>query len=144
VQDPFGNHWYIATRLQSMLVPEGLGNVLPFLHPTSAARLVDFLERTFGGRELQRFEHGGRVVHTAVQIGNAVVEMGEPEEDRRQPAAFFVYVEDADAAYERALAAGATSLWPPADQPYGYRVAGVQDPFGYQWFPATPLPDRNR
>lgn len=143
VRDSAGNYWYIATRLAGHYAPENLGDVLPFLHPESAAKLVDFLERAFGAQELQRFEHEGRVMHTAVRIGDAVIEMGEPEDRRGLPEnAFYLYVEDADAVYRRALAAGATSLFPPADQPYGDRTGGIQDPAGYQWFPATRLARR--
>ena len=55
------------------------------------------------------------------------------------PSGFYLFVEDCDAVYHRAIQAGATSLWPPADQQYGERTAGFVDPFGYQWIPATQL-----
>jgi len=54
------------------------------------------------------------------------------------------YVPDADAAYARALAAGATSLFPPADQPYGDRCGGVEDAWGHRWYIASPLARRDR
>ena len=54
------------------------------------------------------------------------------------PSAFYLYVGDADVVYERALAAGAKSLWPPSDQPYGDRTGGVEDAMGNQWFIARP------
>ncbi len=54
------------------------------------------------------------------------------------PGAFYLYVGDADMLYQQALAAGAKSLWPPAEQPYGDRVGAVEDSIGNQWFIARP------
>ena len=86
------------------------------------------------------YEESGRVMHAAVRIGDAVLEMGEPREEvQPMPSRFFLYVDDCDAWYRRAVAAGATSLEEPADQPYGHRTAVVVDPFGYQWVPASLL-----
>jgi uncharacterized glyoxalase superfamily protein PhnB len=138
VKDVAGNHWYIATRLGSALAQEGVGSVVPFVHPQGALKYIEFLKQAFGAQEMAVFERGGMVMHAAVRIGDAVLEMGEAhDESASMHSAYYMYVEDADAIYERALAAGATSLWPPTDQPYGDRMAGLQDPFGYQWFPAT-------
>lgn len=140
VKDFAGNHWYIATRVGPHFAPEGLGTVLPFLLPPNARALIDFLKQAFAAREMAVFEESGRVVHGAVRIGDAVLEMGEPREPVEFLASrFFVYVEDCDLAYGRAVAAGASSLQEPADQPYGHRAALVEDPFGYQWIPASLL-----
>ncbi len=85
------------------------------------------------------FEQGGRVMHAAVRIGDSVLEMGEsgmpPELGR-----FFLYVEDCDAWYERAIAAGAKSVQPPADQFHHHRTAVVVDPMGQEWVPAMLIP----
>src|SRR5712692_7310960 len=135
VKDFAGNHWYIATRFASTVAPEGLGTVLPFVYPAKVRAFLDFLKRAFAAEEMGVFEESGRVVHAAVRIGDAVLEMGEPHEAQSLPSRFFLYVEDCDAWYRRAVAAGATSLEPPADQPEcdGHRTAVVLDPFGYQW-----------
>ncbi len=139
VKDFAGNHWYIATRSASVVAPEGLGTVLPFVFPPKARAFIDFLKRAFAAEEMGVFEESGRVVHAAVRIGDAVLEMGESHELLSMPSSFFLYVEDCDAWYRRAVAAGATSIEPPADQPYGHRTAVVLDPFGYQWIPASLL-----
>jgi len=140
VKDFAGNHWYIATRFASTVAPESLGTVLPFLYPLKARVFIDFLKRAFAAEEMAVFEESGRVVHAAVRIGDAVLEMGEPhDEAQSMPSRFFLYVEDCDAWYRRAVAAGATSLEEPTDQPYGHRTAAVLDPFGYQWIPASLL-----
>lgn len=140
VKDFAGNHWYIATRFPSNVAPEGLGTVLPFLFPGKARAFIDFLKRAFAAQEMGVFEESGRVVHAAVRIGDAVLEMGEPHDEvQPMPSRFFLYVEDCDAWYRRAVAAGATSVQQPTDQPHAHRTAVVLDPFGYQWIPASLL-----
>jgi PhnB protein len=142
VQDTSGNHWYIATHLGATPALESRWMVTPFLHPGSATQCIDFLTRAFGATKLALYEDSGRVAYAAVLIGDAVLEMGEPhDEGQSLRSMFHMYVEDCDASYKRAMAAGATSVLEPADQPYGARMAGVQDSFGYQWFFATPIKD---
>jgi PhnB protein len=142
VEDVAGNYWFIATRLGTVELAPGRATVTPFLNPASVAAYTDFLQRAFGAESLAHFENSGRVVYAAVRIDDSVLEMGEvagQKEPMHFPTAFFLYVPDADASYHRAIEAGATSLWEPADQRYGVRNAGVLDPFGNQWFPSTPL-----
>lgn len=136
VKDSAGNSWYIATRLGDPVYIEGLRTVVPYLHPSKAHAFIDFAKRAFNAEQLAVYEQGGRVMHAAVRIGDTVLEMGEAEP---QPCSFYLSVDDCDAWYQRAIAAGATSLWPPTDQPYGERTAGVLDPFGFQWMPATAI-----
>ena len=141
VEDAFGNYWYIATRLASGPAAgspaQGLGTVLPHVHPGRAREYIDFLERAFGAKEMAVVEHAGRVMHAAVRVGDAVLEMGEPADRTGIPSnGFFLFVEDVEAAYERALAAGAMAIRPPQDIPYGLRSAIVKDPEGYLWWPA--------
>jgi PhnB protein len=142
VKDASGNDWYIATHLGATPALESLWTVTPFVHPVSAKKYMDFLIRAFGATQLALYEDSGRVVYAAARIGDAVLEMGEPHDAAEAPrAGLYMYVEDCDAVYQRAIEAGATSLWPPADQAYGDRTAGLVDPFGYQWFPATNIKD---
>lgn len=135
VQDAFGNYWYIATRAAS--APKPFASVLAHVHPQKARPYIDFLTRAFGAEQMQVIEHGGRVPHAAVRLGDAVLEMGEPDDRTGIPTnGLFVFVEDVDAAYERALAAGATAIRPPDNQPAEMRSAIVRDPEGYLWWPA--------
>ena len=84
------------------------------------------------------------MLHAAVRIGDAILEMGEPPDPVPfLPSRFFLYVEDCDAWYRRAVAAGATSIEAPTDQPYG-RTATILDPFGYEWIPASLLKNATR
>jgi PhnB protein len=140
VQDAFGNYWYIATRFKSTPVPEGWGSVLAHAHPADARQYIDFLKRAFGAQEIGIVEYAGRVMHASVRIGDAVLEMGEAADRTGIPMnGFFLFVDDVDAAYRQALAAGATTHRPPQDTPYGMRSAIVQDPSGYLWWPARKL-----
>lgn len=139
VKDFSGNVWYIATRFAPAPLSEGLGTITPSLHPAKARPLIEFLQRAFGAEETAWFEDGGRVVYATVRIGDAVLEMGEAHGPwQSMPSMFLMYVDNCDAWYQRAIAAGATSLTEPSDQPYG-RTAAVIDPFGYRWHPTSPL-----
>ena len=120
-------------------IPEGFHAVTPYLTVPGIPKLVDFLIETFGAKELDRMARpDGTVMHTAVRIGDSLIMMGEPVgEFQAMPAQLYVYVADVDAAYKRALAAGATSVSEPADQFYGDRHGGVRDQAGNLWWIAT-------
>ena len=137
VKDVAGNQWYIATHLGAKPALANLWNVSPFAHPNSVRKYIDFLSMVMGAKELVIHEHGGKVMYAAAQIGDAVLEMGESPNPL--PSGFYLFVDDCDAVYQRAIAAGATSLWAPTDQAYGDRTAGLVDPFGYQWIAAKQL-----
>ena len=134
VKDRFGNHWYIATAFGPSHVPAKRRTVTPLLHVHRGAAFLDFLTRAFGAVEEMRHEAPPGVIrHACVHIGNAAVEMGEGSVEP-MPSAFYLYVGDADTLYEQAVAAGATPVAPPADQPYGDRVGTVTDDTGNTWF----------
>ena len=144
VRDLAGNHWYIATHQSGGHVPAGLGSVTPYLHPRGADRLIDFLRQAFAAQELEthRGPEGG-IVHAKIRVGGSVIEMGEAHgEWGPMPTMFYLYVDDVDAWYRRALSAGATSLEEPALQPYGERRGAVRDAFDNQWYLAEPAASR--
>ena len=140
IADPFGNHWYIATHQATGSRPEGFSSITPFLHPKGADRLIEFVAQAFGATVLERHAGAdGAIAHGVVRIGDSLLELSEAHGQwGPMPANIHLYVEDADAVYERALAAGGTSLYPVTDFPYGERGGGVTDPFGNNWFMATP------
>ncbi len=140
VRDAFGNYWYIATSLSPEPASEDRGSVLPYLHPASARNYMDFLKKAFGAEETAFYEYGGRVMHATARIGDAVVEMGEPMQREGLPLnGQFLFVDDVDGVFQRALDAGGTAIRPPADEPYGMRSAIVKDPAGFFWWPARRL-----
>jgi PhnB protein len=139
VKDPSGNHWYIHTPKPGNALFESLRSVTPYLHPLRGAVLIEFLKNAFGAEEVYRAQSPDGVIHHAqVRIGDSLIGMGDAHGIYQpMPSTLHLYVPDADLAYERALRAGASSIQPPADQPYGERNAGVNDPFGNRWFIAT-------
>ncbi len=143
VKDAFGNYWYMATWQGGTYVAEGLRVVTPYLHPLRAQPLIDFLKRGFGAEEVAKYASPDGVIHHAqVRIGDSALEMGEANGPYQPTASmFYLYVPDVDALYERVLAAGATSMSGPADQPYGDRTASVKDVFGNEWYLATHIKD---
>jgi PhnB protein len=127
--------------MPDQFVPDGYHTVIPYLVVPGVAQVLDFMREVFGGQEIERMaQPDGRIMHAEVRIGDSVVMLGEPQEaGKAMPGMLYVYVADTDAAYRRALAAGAVSLQEPADQFYGHRTAGVQDAAGNQWWIATPV-----
>lgn len=122
-------------------VPSGYHTVTPYLVVSGVSNLIDFMKSAFGATERMRnLRPDGSVGHAEVEIGDSVVMMGEPQDgSSAMPGMIHLYVADADATYQQAMRAGASSLREPADQPYGDRMAGVKDPFGNQWWIATPV-----
>ena len=141
VRDLAGNQWYIATHQSGGHVPAGLGTVTPYLHPRGSDRLIEFLTQAFAAEEMQMERTPDNTVkHAKIRVGGSVIEMGEAHgEWGPMPTMFYLYVDDVDAAYRRALAVGAASLEEPAVQPYGERRAAVRDAFDNQWYLAAPV-----
>ncbi|HEV2194736.1 MAG TPA: VOC family protein [Candidatus Acidoferrum sp.] len=141
LEDPFRNRWYIATPRGWTPGPEGLRSIQPYLHLREAHKMIPFLEVAFGAEDVGTHKAPeGRVLHSTMRIGNATLEIDEAHgEYQPKPCVLHVYVPDADAMYTQALRAGATSVEPPTDKPYGDRSAGVKDPFGNTWYLNTYL-----
>ena len=121
--------------------PAGHNAVSPYLLVSNVARTLAFLRATFDAVELYKQAlPDGTIRHAEVRIDDSVVMMGE-RPDGRDPVrcSTHVYVPDVDAAYDRALAAGATSISEPKDQPYGDRSAGVRDDEDNIWWIGTRL-----
>jgi PhnB protein len=114
-------------------------SVTPYLHPKGADGQIRFLAEGLGGEELERYPGpGGSIMHAKVRIGTGIVEVSDAHDQwQPMPASIHVHVPDCDAVYERALAAGGTSIRPVMDQPYGERSGGVRDPYGNRWWIAT-------
>lgn len=128
-----------------------LPGVVPHLVCDGAARAIDFYKEAFGAEEELRLAGpDGKLVHAAVIINGHMVmlmdefpEMGasSPQRLGGSPVTLHLTVPDVDAAFERAVSAGATVVMPVADQFWGDRYGCVQDPFGHLWSLATPLPN---
>ena len=116
--------------------------VTPYLTVPNVAGLIKFLAGAFGAIERLRVPRpDGSVMHAEVSIGDSVIMMGEPSAQfGPMPASIFLTVEDCDAAYDRAIQCGATSVMEPADHTdAGHRYGGVKDLCGNLWWPATAI-----
>ena len=125
-------------------VPEGFRTVNTYLTVPGIARLIDFLKQAFGAEEIghRHMDPAGRVMHAEAKIGDTIVMMGEPVGPwPAKPCNLYVYVEDVDKVYQKAVEAGAKSLDTPKDQFYGDRSCGVEDPSGNTWWIATHIED---
>lgn len=115
--------------------------VVPYLIVPRVPELITFLVEVFGADEVQRhLSPEGQVMHAEVRIGDSIVMMADAGGDvEAMPTTLHLVADDVDATYAHALAAGATSLRAPEDQPYGWRNAGVQDASGNRWWISAPL-----
>lgn len=132
-------------------IPEGYHTVTPYLVIKDADKAIDFYKRAFGATEVVRMAGpGGKVMHAEIKIGDSYVmlseeflEMGNPSPQTLKGSAvsLHVYVEDVDAAFDRAVQAGAKATMPPQDMFWGDRFGKLVDPFGHLWSLATHTED---
>ena len=113
--------------------------VTPYLTVRNPGELIDFVTAAFNGIEHFRAQGSAGGMHAEVSIGDSVVMIGGAEHIEPMPTAIHLYIPGVDEAYERAIKAGATSLMPVADMPYGERSGGVEDTQGNHWYIATPF-----
>jgi PhnB protein len=128
-------------------IPEGYHTVTPYLILSGAGDAIAFYKKALGAEEVMRLGGpGGKIGHAEIKIGNSRIMLADEHPELQalsprtvggSPVSIHLYVENADAAVERAVAAGAKLVRPVADQFYGDRVGGIEDPFGYRWFIAT-------
>jgi PhnB protein len=136
---------------QVKAIPEGYHSIQPYLHIRGAAAALAFYKKAFNAIEIMRMpQKDGRIGHAEIRLGDSIIMLADesPENAIYSPqhlggsaVSIMFYVEDCDAVYQQALAAGAKSLREPADQFYGDRMAGVEDPFGFQWWLGTHVKD---
>jgi PhnB protein len=141
LQDPFGNRWYIARPKGWTPGPEGLRSVQPYLHLRGAHNMIPFMVAAFSAEAMGVHKSPEGIVHHAtMRIGNATLEIDEAHgEYQPKPCHLHVYVPNADAMYAQALRAGAVSVEPPNNKPYGDRSAAVKDAFRNTWYLNTYL-----
>jgi len=124
-------------------VPDGYHTVTPYLVVPDVRAQLEFLSKAFGGVLSEQIdEQGGDIRHAEITIGDSVIMIGMARDGTAPSSSmFYLYVDDCDAYYQRALDAGATSVMPPEKQFYGDRSGGVRDAFGNQWWVATHVED---
>ncbi len=124
-------------------IPEGFHTVTPYLLVPDIPAIIDFLKKVFNAKETYRSTTpDGLVNHASVRIGNSMVMIGAAR-GKWQPetVTLYVYLEDMDSVYLRAVDGGAESLQEPKTQIYGDRTAALKDPAGNKWYIAAHVED---
>jgi PhnB protein len=133
-------------------IPEGFSSITPVFVCKDSRKAIDFYKQAFGAQELLVMPgpNGNGVMHAQLKIGNSIIMLGDevPQMSCKSvetlggsPVNIYLYVENVDQAFRRALEAGAQSLEAVEDQFWGDRVGTVQDLFGYRWTLATHIKD---
>jgi PhnB protein len=128
-------------------IPDGYHSVTPHLIVRDSRKAVDFYKRAFGAEEIAVMTSpDGKVMHAEIKIGDSIIMFNDefpewgsvgPETLGNCTSSLHIYVPDVDAAFQKAVQAGATPLMPPADMFWGDRYGKLKDPFGHQWAFAT-------
>jgi uncharacterized glyoxalase superfamily protein PhnB len=123
--------------------PDGWQSVIPYLIVDDVVKEIDWIINTFGGTEIDRSTlPDGTINHGEVRIGDCVVMMGKSSERHQvYKQMLYVYVENCDSVYKKALDTGSESVSEPRDEFYGDRSAGVKDPHGNEWWIGTHVED---
>ncbi|MCW3123101.1 MAG: hypothetical protein JWQ38_2593 [Flavipsychrobacter sp.] len=121
--------------MQKVNIPEGYNQVMPYLIIKDAAGFLKFTQDVFGAEERMKHMRDEHIImHAEIKIGDCSIMFADAtDEFSSSTAGMFIYVVNADETYAKALAAGATSVMPMCDQPYG-RTGGVKDPHGNTWW----------
>jgi len=123
--------------------------IAPMLSVRNGARAIEFYKAAFGAQELYRVDGEGGAVVAQLSVGESEFWLADesPEHLNFSPESLgggsvrmVMIANDPDAAFQRAVAAGASVVWPVGDQPYGWRVGRIVDPFGHHWEIGKPLP----
>jgi PhnB protein len=128
-------------------IPDGYHTATPYLIVGDAARAIEFYKQAFGAVDVMRMDGPpGKIGHAEIRIGDSPIMLADefpscgtrsPESLGGSPVSIHLYVEDVDAVFARAVAAGATTVRPVEDQFYGDRTGGLKDPFGHVWHVGT-------
>lgn len=124
-------------------IPDNYNTISVYLIVDGAEKLITFMTQAFGGSVIEKMQGpDGRIAHAEVRIGNSVVMLSEARPEwPAQPTMLYIYVNDTDSTFSKAMAAGGISIMEPADQFYGDRNGLVKDMCGNQWCIATHVED---
>jgi PhnB protein len=136
---------------KTQAIPKGFHTITPSLFVAGAAKAIDFYKKAFGAEERMRFPApDGSIMYAELKIGDSTIMLGDemPDQGGRgpktiggTPVSFFLYRENVDAEWKKAIIAGAREIVPLADQFWGDRAGCIEDPFGHQWWLAQHMQD---
>lgn len=121
--------------MKTVNIPEGYQQVIPYLIVPGAALFFEFMQKVFDATEAYKaMRNETEIQHAELMLGDHKIMFADSTDIYPpQTAGIFVYVDDCDVRFKKAIDAGATQVMPPADMDYG-RAAGVKDPFGNVWW----------
>lgn len=124
-------------------IPDGYHSVQPYLVVKGADKLIEFMKQAFGATENHKITGpDGKIGHAEMQVGDSRIMLGEARKEwTPMPTGIYLYGEDADAVFKKAIEAGGESIMPVANQFYGDRHGGVRDPAGNLWWISTRVED---
>ena len=124
-------------------IPDGFHSVTPFVIVTDATRLLEFIKKAFRGETTSIMnDPDGKVIHATAKIGDSLIMVADAmERFPAMPCMLYLYVEDVDTVYQKAIKAGGQSLREPTNEFYGDRSAGIKDAWDNQWWIATHIED---
>jgi PhnB protein len=116
-------------------IPANYQTVMPYLIVKGAALFMNFMEKVFDATETHNTMRDEKIIrHAEIMVGESTIMLADATDQYpAQTAGFFIYVDNADVRYKKAIDAGAKAITPISDQPYG-RTGGVADPFGNTWW----------
>ncbi len=129
-------------------IPDGYHSITPTLTIRDTSSAIEFYKKAFGATEVSRFlgPDGKTIIHAEIKIGDSFVMLGEenpqmgmlsPKSTGSISSGIFLYVDDVDAVFNKAVSAGAKAKMPVTDMFWGDRFASVEDPYGHAWAIAT-------
>jgi len=124
-------------------IPDGYNNVIPYLICKGTDIVIEFCKKVFGATvdEIHKNDNG-TIMHATIHIRDSAVMLSEGSGNfPPMPCMLYIYVDDVDAVYKKALDTGGVSLREPTNEFYGDRSAGVKDPSGNQWWIGAHIED---
>ena len=133
-------------------IPPGYTTVTPSITFSDTPKAIEFYKKALGATERSRIPGpDGKIMHAEIQVGNSIIMMNDEVMGQRSaksiggtPISFYLYVEDTDAAFKKALAAGGKEVAPITDMFWGDRMGAFEDPFGIHWTIATRVKEVSR
>ncbi len=132
-------------------IPSGYHSVTPYLTSSDASRAIEFYKQAFGAQEVSRMPTpNGKIGHAELKIGDSMIMISDdmrgasassPQSQAGPSVGIFLYIDDIDSVFNRAVGAGAKAEMPPQDMFWGDRYGKLTDPFGVQWALATHTED---
>jgi len=139
-----------AVKKKVLTPPKGYQSITPYLIVSNAAKAITFYKAAFNAKELMRMEHGGKIGHAELKIGDAKIMLADehpemyakaPESEGETSVSIHLYIKDVDGVVNKAVSLGAKLVRSVENMFYGDRCGTLEDPYGHKWHVATHIED---